>query len=253
MRYVGLVLIMILFCNQLSGQQEICDSIFQKTILQEKTESFEKYEKIFFDILRECPDYYDVHTKIINHYETYYTAVPILVLIWQNMIDYKSEDSKSNIAKMNHLYHRYLVVSRKGTDVHVPPKFVKDWYLDYENNMSPLEAGFIMTGAVDFSKEHKKLNSAERMIAKFDILFVKIDELRSRYHGFYWDLYVDFLSSLYKTEHFKTAMYVIMYGTNEKEIRSWINNNPDKIDDFYRWRQEYITEFVENNPLRVAS
>jgi hypothetical protein len=239
MRYLGFFLLFSIF-NHVSGQENNCDSLFQNAIQQEKTEGFEKCEKQFLNILSICPDQYDTHTEIINFYETYYTAVPILALLWQNMIDYKSDKAKMNIDKINNLSHRYLEVSRKGTDVHVPPKFVKDWDADYENNMSPLDAGFIVTGAIDFSKEHKKLNSAERMIQRFDKLFLHIDSLRSKHHGLYWDLYIDFLSSLYKTEHFKTAMYLIMYRTDEKEIQNWIKNNSEKVDSFNKWRQEYL-------------
>ncbi len=239
MKHLGLILV-VLFYHQIYGQKQSCDSIFQTTVRQEKINGFEKCEKHFFIILKTCPDFYNVHTEIIKYYVTYYTAIPILALIWQNLIDYESELAKLNIGRINHLSHRYLNVGRKGTDVHVPPKFVEDWYLDYENNMSPLDAGFIVTGAIDFSKEHKNLNSAERMIQRFDKLFANIDRLRSKHHGFYWDFYVDFLSSLYKTEHFKTAMYLIMYKTDEREIRDWVNNNSEKINNFYTWKQEYL-------------
>jgi hypothetical protein len=244
MRYLGLIFTLIFFCNQMYGQKETCDSIFQKTIEKEKIDGFKECENIFFDVLKMCPDYYEIHTEIIKDYETFYTAVPILALMWQNMIDYKSERSKSNIEKINYLSHKYLVVTRKGTNVHVPPKFVQDWDLDYKNNMSPLDAGFIVTGAIDFSKEHKKLNSSERLIQRFDKLFLNIDRIRSKHHGFYWDLYIDFLTNLYRTEHFRTAMYLIMYRTDEKEITNWINNNSEKVDNFYKWKQEYITEFI---------
>jgi hypothetical protein len=242
MRYLGLFLFFPIFI-QVYGQENNCDSLFQKAIEEEKKEGFEKCENQFLNILSICPDQYDTHAVIINFYETYNTAVPILALLWQNMIDCKSDKAKMNIGKINYLSHRYLEVSRKGTVVHVPPKFVKDWSSDYENNMSPLEVGFIVTGAIDFSKEHKRLNSAEKMIQRFDKLFLHIDSIRLKHHGFYWDLYIDFLSNLYKTEHFKTAMYLILYRTDEKEIQNWINNNSEKVDCFYKWRQEY---FIKN-------
>jgi hypothetical protein len=70
------------------------------------------------------------------------------------------------------------------------------------------------------------------MIQRFDILFLHIDPLRSKHHGLYWDLYIDFLSNLYKTEHCKTAMYLIMYRTDEKEIQNWIYNNSEKVVAF---------------------
>ena len=242
MRYLGLILL-IAISGKSYVQGQNCDKLFQKTIQQDKMDGFEKCEKHYLKILSTCPDHYQTHTEIIKFYETYYTAVPILALIWQNLIDYKSDKAKQNIDKTNKLSHRYLEVNKKGTSVHVPPKFVKDWDLDYENNMSPLDAGFIATGAIDFSPDHKKFNSAERMIQRFDKLFLHIDTLRSKHHGLYWDLYIGFFASIYKTEHFKTAMYLIMYRTGETEIQTWVNNNSKKRDDLEKSRQDFILKF----------
>jgi len=235
---------MIFIFNMAYSQKSQWDSLYRKAVQTELKDGFEKSEKQYQYILSKCPEHYDTHNAIISNYETYDTAVPILALLWENMIDYKSDYALENINKINNLSHRYLEVKRKGTIVHVPPKFVKDWDLDYENNMSPLDAGFIVTGAIDFSKEFKNLNSSERMIGRFDKLFLHIDTLRSKHHGIYWDLYIDFLSGLYKTEHFKTAMYLIMYKTGEKDIQFWVDNHSENIESFYKWRQSFISKFI---------
>ena len=70
MRYLVLFLLFSIF-NHVSGQENNCDSLFQKAIQQEQSEGFEKCEKQFLNILSICPDQYDTHTEIINFYETY--------------------------------------------------------------------------------------------------------------------------------------------------------------------------------------
>ena len=243
MKKLALLLLLISAINNVSGQRQNCDSLFENAKQIETTDGFEKSKSQFLEILKICPEYYAVHTELIKNYETLDTAVPILALMWQNLIDYKSSNAKKNIKKIDFISHRYLGITKKGTEVHVPPAYVRDWDADYENNMSPLDAGFIVMGALDYSDEYKDMNAAERMLKKFDNLFFKIDSMRAKHHGLYWDLYVDFLSSLYKTENFKTAMYLIMYKSGEAEIKTWVDNNSESVDKFYKWRQEFITKF----------
>lgn len=244
---------MIFIFNMAYGQKTEWDSLYRKAVQTELNDGFEKSEKQYQYILSKYPDHYDTHSAIISYYETYFTAVPILALLWENMIDYKSDYALENINKINFLLHRYLEVKRKGTTVHVPPKFVKDWDLDYENNMSPVDAGFLVFGAVDFAKEYKNKNSADRMIVKIDKLFSGIDKFRSKYHGIYWDLYIDFISELHKTEHFKTAMYLITYRTGEKEIQFWVENHSEDIKSFYKWKQSFIGKFIETQANSLST
>jgi hypothetical protein len=246
MKKLVLLFLLIPAFNYVSGQRQNCDSLFEKAKQIETTEGFEKCETQFLNILKVCPEYYDVHTELIKHYETLGTAVPIMALMWQNLLDYKSSNAKRNIKKIDFISHRYLVKTRKGTEIHVPPAYVRDWDEDYENNMSPLDAGFIAMGALDYSDELKNLNSADRMLQKFDKLFLHIDTMRTKHHGLYWDLYVDFFSSLYKTENFKTAMFLIMYRNEEREINTWVDNNSESVDKFYNWRQNYITKYIDS-------
>jgi hypothetical protein len=236
--------------SHFSGFGQNCDSLLQKAIQEQKLDGFIRFERQYLNILSICPNHYETHSEIIKFYEKFYTAIPIFALLWQNLIDFKSGRANKNIDKINYLSHRYLEVKRKGTIVHVPPKFVEDWDADYENNMSPLDAGLIVTGAIDFSEDHKNLNSAEKMIQRFDKLFLKIDTIRSKHHGFYWDLYVDFFANLHKTEHFKTAMYIIMYRTGEAEIQTWVDNNAERIADFNDKRNSFISKFTEQQKIK---
>lgn len=236
--YVLLIAFLIPVCK-IQCQEAKCDYDFHKTIEKTINQGFNKCEKDFQSILLMCPDHYLTHSAIISHYEETYTTIPLFALLMQNTIDYDSDNAIKNINKINRLFHRYLTIKRKEMTVNVPQKFVQDLYADYNNNMSPLETGLINAGAVDYS-QFKDLNSAERMIIKFDQTFSRIDKIRPHYHGFYWDFYVDFFINLYKSEHFKTAMYLVMYKTGEEQIVNWITDNPEKIKLFYTWKENYF-------------
>ncbi len=207
--------------------------VFKETV-------FPPGEMHYRQVLARDPENVEANEAIIGYYWEGHNSVPIMALTLLNIIDPESSDAKRRIKNINFLYHRYLSFNSGGTSVHVAPKFVAEWDAGYENNVSPLEAGFTYAGAIDYAPEEKNLNSAERMIKKFELVFSKVPNFRSKYHGTYWDVYVDYFTKLYQSDHFRTAMYVVMGKSNEKEIKEWLRNNPDKIETFRAWHDVNI-------------
>lgn len=123
----------------------------------------------------------------------------------------------------------------------IPRNFVIEWDAKYENNISSLEAGFTLIGVMNHATELKNRNSAERLIEAFNKIFLKADSVRNNYYGFYYDFYYDYFWNIYKSEHFKPAMYLCMLGTKENEIAIWIEENPKKVAAFVDWRNMYLT------------
>lgn len=246
-KFYTILLVLFLFnsSNVLGGN---CDNEFESLSIKTIRDGYKLHESEYFKLISSCPDQYDAHYVIIKNYITFDTAVPFMALMWLNTIDYKSNFAKQNIQKMDHLLHRYITTSDKVKYVaHVPPAYVRDWDSTFINNMSPLEAGLIVSGAFDFSRQDfKSVNSAERLQKRMEFIFQKIEDMRKKYKGFFWDFYVGFWADLYKTDHSKTAMYLIMYRTKEKEIITWINNNKDKVEAFYSWRSEYLNRQFKN-------
>jgi len=224
------------------SQEEQCDSIFQSLFATEKYAYFQNVENKLQEILFICPDHKKSHFHIRNHYEKYYISIPIMALMWQNIAEPHSKEARKNIKRINKIADRYLTIDKKGTSIEIPEKFIRDWDADYENNVSNLETGFTLIGVMNHAPKLKSLNSAERMIMAFEKIFFKTDSTRINYHGFYWDFYVDYFFNLYKTEHFKTAIYLCMLGTKEAEITTWVNNNSQKIKFFYDWRESYLSK-----------
>jgi hypothetical protein len=56
---------------------------------------------------------------------------------------------------------------------------------------------------------------------------------------------VDYFTKLYQSDHFRTAMYVVMGKTNEKEIKVWLRDNPNKIEEFRVWHKLNIRSQIK--------
>lgn len=243
MNKLKILTILFLISSQLFGQNMDCDYSYEHIFPTGKSNiiAISKVEEDKLNaILWICPDHEKTHKTIQEIREFYCISIPIMSLMWRNTADPYSNDSKKNIKKIEELSERYLSFNSKGTSIAIPRNFVIEWDADYENNISSLEAGFTLIGFMNHVPDLKSKNSAERLIKSFDKIFIKADSTRNKRYGFYYDFYYDYFWSIYKSEHFKTAMYLCMLGTKEDEISTWIEENPEKVVAFADWRNMYL-------------
>jgi hypothetical protein len=224
-----------------NSQNKSCDSLYDQLCTSGHMIEFVKAEKSLQHILSICPDHYQTHASIMKYYENRGISIAIMSMMWQNIIDPYSKNSQINTKNIKKISDRYLSFSNGGTNIIIPLIFVKNWDADFDNNMRSLEAGFTLIGVMNHAPELRDSNSAEKMISAFEHIFAKTDSTRSRYHGFYWDFYFDYYWKLYKSEQFRTAIYLCMVGTKEKEIKAWLEKNPQKVNAFYDWRKLYLS------------
>lgn len=240
-----ILILVVLFSGKLSGQTDDCDYRYEHTFPVGKNSIIpvtKVQEDYLNDILLTCPDHERTHKAIQEIREYYCISIPIMSLLWRNSANPYSEEAKRNIKKINKLSERYLSYNSKGIKMAIPEQFVKDWDADYENNISNLEVAFTIIGIVNHDSEKGNANSADRLMTAFDKIFLKADSTRSNYYGFYYEFYYDYFWNIYKSEHYKTVMYLIMAATKEDEIVNWINENSEKVKAFYIWRNNYLAE-----------
>jgi hypothetical protein len=245
-RLITLILIATTF--HLSAQQTNCDSIYENILPTGKQNAIaisKIEEDKLNDILRSCPDHKQTHKAIQEIREFYCISIPIMSLMWRNIVDPYSKEAKKNIKDIKKLSERYLSFSPQGTTMAIPRNFVEEWDADYENNISSLEAGFTLIGVMNHAPKLKNTNSADRLIEAFEKIFSKADSTRISHYGFYYDFYYDYFWEIYKSEYFETAMYLVMLRTKDQEIENWINQNSEKINSFYNWRNKYLNEIKQ--------
>lgn len=243
MKCFNILIVFLCISVELSSQNNSCDSLYDQLLPLGRPIEFVKVEKSLQHILLICPDQYNTHSAIMKYYEDRGISIAIMTMMWQNIFDPYSKNSQINAKNIKKISERYLSFSNGGTSILIPVFFVRNWDADYDNNMSSLEAGFTLIGVMNHAPELKDSNSAVKMITAFDHIFSKTDSTRSHYHGFYWDFYFDYYWNLYKSEHFKTAIYLCMYGTKEKEIKTWVERNQQKVIAFYEWRKSYLSKY----------
>lgn len=143
-------------------------------------------------------------------------------------------------------------------------KNFKDYYriLKPTNDLSVTDSGKINVN-IQLSKESYKddmlateiaysLNRADAAIQARDTLS-EFDKFSSLIDAFFnamivtklnsknwWNIYVNFYTALYNTEHYITAKYLLAANLENEEVDEWLELNKDSIQSYYKWHESYF-------------
>ena len=107
-----------------------------------------------------------------------------------------------------------------------------------ENDFSMVEMIIDLSGASDLSEEVSDQTEEEKFVLKIEKICKMLADYKSN-KGFYWEHFAPYFKKLYDAGHAEALAYLIQLSTNEKTIQTWMEKNGDKVDDFYKWSDNY--------------
>ena len=108
-----------------------------------------------------------------------------------------------------------------------------------ENDFSMVEMIIDLSGAVDLGEELGiEQTDEKKFVEKIEKICGMLSEHKSK-KGFYWEHFAPFFKELNEAGHSEALAYLIQLSTNEETIQKWMEKNGDKVDDFYKWSDNY--------------
>ncbi|MFK7772541.1 MAG: tetratricopeptide repeat protein [Saprospiraceae bacterium] len=111
-----------------------------------------------------------------------------------------------------------------------------------ENDFSMVEMIIDLSGATDLGEDDdddEPKTDEEKLVAKIETICDMLSEDGNSKKGFYWEHFAPYFKQLNDEGHAETLAYLIQLSTNEKTIQDWMEKNGAKVDDFYRWSDNY--------------
>ena len=125
-----------------------------------------------------------------------------------------------------------------------------------ENDFRKAEASMSLLGSLNMAalitdalnKEGVKTpatNAATRMESQLGLLASTLKADRAENYGFYWDYHASWFIALNDAGHLGTMCYLANAESDDKAVRTWLNTNGDKVDDYYTWEKEHTARFLK--------
>jgi len=125
-----------------------------------------------------------------------------------------------------------------------------------ENDFRMAETSMALLGSLNLAalltdalvKEGIKMpapNAATRLEPQLDMLVGSLKDMRGKNHGFYWDYHASWLIALKDAGHLGTLCHITHADSGDKAVRSWLDNNRDKVDEYYTWEKEYTSRYLK--------
>ncbi len=107
-----------------------------------------------------------------------------------------------------------------------------------ENDFSMVEMIIDLSGAVDLGEDAPDVSDEEKFVLTIEKICRMFSDHESK-KGFYWEHFAPYFKELNEAGHSEALAYLIQLSTNEKTIQEWMEKNGDKVDDFYKWSDNY--------------
>lgn len=108
-----------------------------------------------------------------------------------------------------------------------------------ENDFSMVEMIIDLSGAVDLGEDAIEKSEEEKFVATIEKICSMLSEDNGSKKGFYWEHFAPYFKELSDEGHAEALAYLIQLSTNEKTIQEWMEKNGDKVDDLYKWSDNY--------------
>jgi len=108
------------------------------------------------------------------------------------------------------------------------------------NDFSMVEMIIDLSGAIDLHEiAEDEATEQEKFVTKVESICSMLSEEEKSKKGFYWKHFAPYFSELHSAGHTEALAYLIQLSTNEKDIQEWMEKNGDKVDDLYKWSDNY--------------
>jgi tetratricopeptide (TPR) repeat protein len=119
--------------------------------------------------------------------------------------------------------------SDKEVNVEVPSSAIKD------SIFGPAEMMLGILGANKYLEENIEKSEFEVFVQTNKSLFSVLSEIKKDNKGIWWDLYVTAFQSLVHSGNCEAFSYYISQSTNSDDVKSWMANNPTKMELLQDW------------------
>jgi tetratricopeptide (TPR) repeat protein len=111
-----------------------------------------------------------------------------------------------------------------------------------EDDFHITEVTLTLGSALDLG-DKKDLNIAEKMKGKLDVIGV-IDDSKKK--GFFTSFYVPFFKQMHADSLMRTAAYIMYASADDKDVKSWLDQNKSQVEAFYTWVEKFGWKKEEN-------
>ena len=108
-----------------------------------------------------------------------------------------------------------------------------------ENDFSKVEMIIDLSGAIDLEENVLEQTDEEKFVDKINSICQMLSEEGDSKKGFYWDHFAPYFKALYDEGHSEALAYLIKLSTNEKPVQDWMEKNGDKVDELFKWSDNY--------------
>lgn len=132
---------------------------------------------------------------------------------------------------------------KNSFSITLDPKTFADTTLDgknKENNFDMTEMLVSLSSAIPEDKKLKKLDAAQKLTLRLQMLAGSLKSEKKKNFGLYWDYYAPYLIAMDEAKMITTFSYIAMVSTDDKDVAKWIKANSTEIENFYKWDKSYV-------------
>ena len=108
-----------------------------------------------------------------------------------------------------------------------------------ENNFSMVQMMLALTSASSLADSVKAKTEVEKLSLYLQMLSNALSEGKSGSKGIYWEIYAPFWAEMKKKELVSVYAHIASITSGDEENIKWINDNQDKLKEFYDWYNNY--------------
>lgn len=108
-----------------------------------------------------------------------------------------------------------------------------------ENDFSMVEMIIDLSGAIDLGNDVLEQTEEEKFVDKIDSICKMLSEKGDSKKGFYWEHFAPYFKALHEEGHTEALAYLIKLSTNEKAVQDWMEMNGNKVDELFKWSDNY--------------
>lgn len=116
-----------------------------------------------------------------------------------------------------------------------------------------LLGGLSLASTINDALKKEGVAAAEaKEAANFEMLLGflagSLKDMRPTNYGYYWENHAAWMIALNDAGHTKTLSHLIAASSDDKAVARWLEDNNDKVDNYYAWEKEYSVQYLKDKP-----
>lgn len=229
------------------GIKEFPDSYllhFNKGITQSGMNKPEEAMKSFQESVSLNPFHASSHNALARLQYDKNRIPAVLAFFTFLLIEPRGKRAEQNLELLNKLLFKGISKGENGNvTISIDTDMLNKKKKNKEDDFSSAELMLSLLGADNTVADSLGAqNDADRLSYKMQMLIGMIQETKSKAKGFFKNFYVPMLTEMKEKNFMKTASYVAMSSSGNKEITDWLENNRDAMQEFISWYKGYWKE-----------